>query len=159
MLHLSPTNLSPPSRKKTHLQLKTRAIHKSVSLDERLKTFLESIRRRLGQKQKKGEDRRSNRTMKNHKSVSLDKRLKTFLESIRRRLGQKQKKGEDRRSNRTMKNNKTADRKIGSNDSPEIPGRGGEDIRNVRSPFGPNERRCLRDTFVSIKYQDERTGR
>ena len=35
------------------------------------------------------------------------------------RLGQKQKK-EDRMSNRTRQNNKTADRKMESNDSPEI---------------------------------------
>ena len=35
-------------------------------------------------------------------------------------MGQKQKKGEDRMSNRTRQNNKIADRKMDSNDSPEI---------------------------------------
>ena len=35
-------------------------------------------------------------------------------------------------------NNNRADRKMESNDSPEIPVRG-EDIRRVRPPFGPTE--------------------
>ena len=43
---------------------------------------------------------------------------------VGRRLGQKQKQGEDRMSNRTRQNNKGADRKMESNDSPEIPDRG-----------------------------------
>ena len=50
--------------------------------------------------------------------------------------GPKAEKGEDRRSNRTRQNNKGADRKMESNDSPEIPDRGG-DIRRARPPFGP----------------------
>ena len=37
-------------------------------------------------------------------------------------MGQNQKKGENR-SNRTRQNNKRADRKVESNDSPEIPDR------------------------------------
>ena len=39
-------------------------------------------------------------------------------------MGQKQNHVEDRMSNRTRQNNKGADRKMESNDSPEIPDRG-----------------------------------
>ena len=48
--------------------------------------------------------------------------LKTFLESMHEN-GLKADKGEDRRINRTRQNNKRADRKLESNDSPEIPDR------------------------------------
>ena len=41
-------------------------------------------------------------------------------------------------SNRTRKNNKGADRQMKSNDSPEIPDKGG-DIRRAQPPFGPQD--------------------
>ena len=43
---------------------------------------------------------------------------------VGRRLDQKQKQGEDRMSDRTRQNNKGADRKMESNDCPEIPDSG-----------------------------------
>ena len=46
-----------------------------------------------------------------------------FLES-RQETGPKAEKGEDRMSNRTRQNNNKADRKMKSNDSPEITDRG-----------------------------------
>ena len=45
----------------------------------------------------------------------------------------------DRRSNRTRQKNKRGDSKVESNDSPEIPDRGG-DIRHPRPPFGDNNK-------------------
>ena len=51
------------------------------------------------------------------------KSFKTCLES-RQGTGPKAEKGDNRRSNRARQNNKTADRKMESNDSPEIPDRG-----------------------------------
>ena len=83
--------------------------------------------------------------------------LKKCLES-RWENGPKAEKGNGGRSNRTRENDKRADRKMESNDSPEIPDRA-EDIKNVRPPFGPKELRILRDDFESIKHIDERTGR
>ena len=43
---------------------------------------------------------------------------------------------EDRVSKRTRQNDKGADKKMESNDSPEIPDRGGGDIIRSRPPFG-----------------------
>ena len=58
-------------------------------------------------------------------------------------------------SNRTRQNNKGADRKVESNDSPEIPDRG-VDIRRAQPPFGgPNERKSLREDFESMKYKQK----
>ena len=51
-------------------------------------------------------------------------------------MGQTQKQGEDRMSH---KNNKGANKKMESNDSPEIPDRGG-DMRRARPPFGRRRR-------------------
>ena len=42
----------------------------------------------------------------------------------------------DRKSNRTQWKNKRADRTVESNDSLEIPDRGGGDIRHPQTPFG-----------------------
>ena len=41
----------------------------------------------------------------------------------------------DRKSNRTRQKNRRGDSKVESNDSPEIPDRGGGDIRQPRPPF------------------------
>ena len=57
------------------------------------------------------------------KLISRKKSFKKFLD-LGRRLGQNQKQGEDRMSNRTRQNNNGADRKMESNDSPNIPDRG-----------------------------------
>ena len=85
MLHLSPTNLSSSSRKQNKNK-KIRAIYK--------------------------------------KKILRKTSVQTFLES-RQETGPKvEKKGADRRSNRTRHNNKRADRKMKSNDSPEIPDKG-----------------------------------
>ena len=54
-------------------------------------------------------------------------------------------------SNRTRQNNKRADRKMESNDSPEILDRG-EDTRRIRPPFGPKNR-SLRGDFEGEKYK------
>ena len=57
----------------------------------------------------------------NKKPISGKKHVsKTFLESMHKN-GLKADKREDRRINRTRQNNKRADRKVESNDSPEIP--------------------------------------
>ena len=50
--------------------------------------------------------------------------FKKFKEISGKYTGPKAEKGEDRGSNRTRQNNKKASRKLESNDSPKIPGRG-----------------------------------
>ena len=50
-------------------------------------------------------------------------------------MGQQAEKREDKKGNRTRQKNKRGDSKVESNDSPEIPDRGG-DIRHHRPPFG-----------------------
>ena len=50
--------------------------------------------------------------------------LTSSLLECRQENEQKAEKGEDRRRNRTRQNNKTADRKVESNDSPDIPDKG-----------------------------------
>ena len=70
------------------------------------------------------------------KSLSRnEKYLKNFLEKVQENepAGRK-KKGQDRKSNRTRQNRR-GNSKVESNDSPEIPDRGG-DIRHHRPPFG-----------------------
>ena len=53
-------------------------------------------------------------------------------------------------SNRTTQNNKRTDRKMESNDSHEIPDKGG----HQKSPaFRPKEQKSLREDFKSIKYR------
>ena len=79
------------------------------------------------------------------KSLTLDKNnLKTVMDN-RQETGPKAEQGEDRRSNRTRQNNKRAARKMESNDSPDIPDRGGG--RHQKHPAslwpGPKERRSL----------------
>ena len=73
------------------------------------------------------------------KKRSREKKKKVYrnFRKICRRLGQKLKKGEDRRSNRTRQNNKRADRKMESNDNPEIPERG-KTSEESGLPWGPN---------------------
>ena len=60
--------------------------------------------------------------------------MKNFLEKVQKK-GPAGRKRQDRKGNRTMQKNKRGDSKVESNDSPEIPDRGG-DIRHPQSPFG-----------------------
>ena len=63
--------------------------------------------------------------------------LKNFLEKVQKK-GPAGRKRQDRKGNRTMQKNKTGDTKVESNDSPEIPDRGG-DIRHPQHLFGEIE--------------------
>ena len=65
-------------------------------------------------------------------------------------MGQKQKQ-EDRMSNMTRQNNQGADRKMESNDSPDIPDRG----KTSEVPGLPSGQKngSLREDFESIKYR------
>ena len=73
-------------------------------------------------------------------SLTLQSNLSIPVErnfwKLGRRLGEKQKKGKDR-SNRTRQNNRSADRKVESNDSPEIPD-WGKDVKRVGLLSGQN---------------------
>ena len=64
-------------------------------------------------------------------------------------MGQKQKNPEGSKSNRTRQNNKRADRKVESNDSPEIPDRG-ETSAIPGLPSGPDSLRHLKYSLVLI---------
>ena len=71
----------------------------------------------------------------------------------------KAKMGEDRRSNRTRSNNKSADRKMESNDSPEIPDRG-ETSETPGLPSGPPKNQVgVVGIILKALNIDERTGR
>ena len=63
----------------------------------------------------------------------------------RQETGPKENKGEDRRSSKTRQ--KSADRKMESNDSPEIPDRGEGGSRSTRPPFGPKQQRSFKGGF------------
>ena len=52
-------------------------------------------------------------------------------------MAKSRKKGEDRMSNGTGQNNKRTDRKMESNDSPEVPDRGWETSEEPGLPSGP----------------------
>ena len=69
------------------------------------------------------------------------------VNKVGKRLGQKEKTGATGLGRITK-----ADRKMESNDSPEIPDRGA-DMRKAWPPFGPKERKSLREDFASIKYR------
>ena len=63
--------------------------------------------------------------------------LKNFLEKVKKK-GPAGRKRWDRKGNRTRQKNERGDSKVESNESPEIPDRGG-DIRHPRPPFGGEE--------------------
>ena len=70
------------------------------------------------------------------KCLSLEKSFKKKFSKVGRRLSRKQKLGEDRMSNRNKQNNNWADRKMESNDSPEIPDSvEGRYLRSIKNNF------------------------
>ena len=77
------------------------------------------------------------------------------LWKLGRGLGQKQKRGEDRVSRRTRQNNKRVDRKMESNDSPEIPDRVETSEEHGKEPVVHVRVRWISETRKDPAYKDK----